>query len=419
MKHPTLLAASILLAHSAVAVNEYGCNINEQVFVTTAQQLVSLGLKDLGYQYVNIDDCWSDKQARRNPITHELIPDAIKFPRGISHVADLVHSMGLKLGIYGDAGTDTCGGYSGSLGYEDIDAATFAKWIDYLKYDNCNVPASHADQYEYSPEGVTTTAPATYNWSTSTTAARYRAMGDALRSQNRTIQYSLCAWGHAHVEQWGNTTGHSWRMWGDIMPAWAGKEQWSWGLMPIVNQASFLWNASDFWGHNDWDMLEVGNGDLSVEENRNHFAMWCALKSPLIIGTPLDRIRPEVLGILGNRELIAFNQDPVYGASARPYKWGYNPDKTSDLVHPAEYWVGMSVKGVHVFMLNTRDEAVKMRAVFAEVGLQAEGEYLVHDMWTGKDVGVFRGEVEVEVRRHDTAALRITEVDGSLPTGRA
>ncbi|KAK4165593.1 family 27 putative glycoside hydrolase [Cladorrhinum sp. PSN259] len=399
--------------------NEYACNINETVFVTVAQQLAALGLKDLGYEYVNIDDCWSDKQKRRDPKTMELIPDPLKFPKGISHTADLVHSLGLKLGIYSDAGTDTCGGYAGSLGYEEIDAASFSNWgIDYLKYDNCNVPANLTDKYEYSPEGLGSNAPVDYDWGTSTTAKRYYTMGDALQKQNRTIQYSLCAWGHAHVEQWGNKTGHSWRMWGDIMPEWKGKEQWSWGLMPIVNQASFLWNTSDFWGHSDWDMLEVGNGNLTLEENRSHFAMWAMLKSPLIIGTPLDTITEPILAILSNKELIEFNQDPVYGASVMPYKWGYNKDGTSDLEHPAEYWAGTSVRGIHVVMLNTRDEPAKMKAVFAEIpGLKTAGdaEYLVHDMWSGKDLGRFKEGIELDVKTHDTAVLRITKVDGAHP----
>ncbi|KAK5659805.1 hypothetical protein OQA88_1017 [Cercophora sp. LCS_1] len=284
-----------------------------------------------------------------------------------------------------------------------------------IKYDNCNVPSNWTDEHEYTPEGLTSTAPPNYDWSTSNTAKRYKSMGDALQKQDRTIQYSLCAWGHAHVEQWGNATGHSWRMWGDIMPAWAGKEQWSWGLMPIINQASFLWNWTNFWGHSDWDMLEVGNGNLTLEENRSHFAMWCALKSPLIIGTRLDAITEPILSILSNRELIDFNQDPVYGASAMPYKWGFNPDETSDLIHPAEYWTGSSVKGIHVFLLNTQDRGVVMSAVFAEIpGLKtlADEEYLVHDMWSGRDLGTFKDRFDIEVKEHDTAALRITTVDG-------
>ncbi|KAK4653467.1 hypothetical protein QC762_506680 [Podospora pseudocomata] len=408
--------------------NEYECNISEGVFITVARQLVDLGLKDLGYEYVNIDDCWSDKELRRDATTGELIPDAEKFPRGIVKVAEEVHSLGLKLGIYSDAGTDTCGGYAGSLGYEELDAATFSKWgIDSegqdLKYDNCNVPPEWADEYEYIPEEPANNAPPGYDWGTSNTAKRYRVMHDALQRQNRTIQYSLCAWGHAHVERWGNSTGHSWRMWGDIFPAWKGKEKWSWGLMPIVNQASLLWNYTDFGSHNDWDMLEVGNGDLTIEENRSHFALWCALKSALIVGTPLDTLalRKPILDILSNKELIDFNQDPVYGASAMPYKWGNGrPANTSDRDHPAAFWVGTSVKGIHVFLLNTHDTAVNMRAVFAEIPpLKSGGKgYLVHDMWTGEDLGIFRKYFELEVKAHDTAALTITKADGKHPNPR-
>ena len=283
-----------------------------------------------------------------------------------------------------------------------------------LKYDNCNVPKEWVDDYEYAPENQATTAPPDYDWATSKTAARYNKMRDSLLHQNRTIQYSLCAWGHAHVEQWGNNTGHSWRMWGDIYPEWAGQYQWSWGLMPILNHASFFWNTTDFWGHNDWDMLEVGNGNLTYEENRSHFAMWAALKSPLIIGTPLDSIEKPILEILSNKELIDFNQDRVYGASAFPYKWGVNKDGTSNMTHPAEYWTGTSVKGIHIFMLNTQDQEMTKRAVFSEIpGLKGKEEYLVHDMWTGKDLGVFKGEFSIAVKKHDTAALRFMDVDGT------
>ncbi|KAK0671594.1 family 27 putative glycoside hydrolase [Cercophora samala] len=375
--------------------NEYECNISEDVFITVARQLVNLWLRDLGYEYVNIDDCWSDKEQRRNATTDELIPDSKKFPRGIIHVADEVHSLGLKLGIYSDAGSETCGGYAGSLGYEELDSATFSRWgIDYLKYDNCNVPSEWADEYEYIPEEPTSNAPAGYDWGSSNTAKRYRAMSGALQRQNRTIQYSLCAWGHAHVEQWGNSTGHSWRMWGDIFPAWKGKEKWSW---------------------------EVGNGELTIEENRSHFALWCAFKSPLIIGTPLDTLalRKPILDILSNRELIDFNQDSVYGASAMPYKWGNDrPANTSDREHPAAFWVGTSVKGIHVFLLNTQDTAVNMRAVFAEIPplkAVADQQLLVHDMWSGQDLGTFTECFELEVNTHDTAALRITTVEGKHP----
>lgn len=241
-------------------------------------------------------------------------------------------------------------------------------------------------------------------------------MRDALLAQNRTIEYSLCAWGHAHVERWGNGTGHSWRMWGDIYPEWAGKYDYSWGLMPIVNQAARFWNYTGFWAHNDWDMLEVGNGNLTLEENRSHFALWAALKSPLIIGTPLDGIDEDILRILSNKEIIEFNQDPNYSESVRPFGFGELPLSTENVTHPPSHWVGTSTKGMHLFLLNTWDNETTIRTSFDKVpGLKHghhDAEYLVHDMWTGEDLGVFKKELAVKVKKHDTAALRLTTVHG-------
>ncbi|CAN9253493.1 unnamed protein product [Alternaria alternata] len=402
--------------------NEYECAINETVFLDTGALLISLGLKDLGYNYVNIDDCWSDKAYQRDNVTGKIRPDYIKFPNGIKHTADEIHKLGLKIGIYGDAGDKTCGGYAGSLGHEQVDAKTFADWgIDYLKYDNCAVPDEWDDEYRWWPENWLggppaenqtaggegearpVAAPPGYDWTTSKSFARYKIMSDALISTNRTIEYSQCAWGHAHIEQWGNSTGHSWRMWGDIYPEWLDK-----------HQASFYNNDTDFWGHGDWDMLEVGNGNLTVQESRSHFALWAALKSPLIIGTPLHGIKPEILEILSNSELISFNQDPVVGAAAKPYKWGVNADFTWNQTHPAEYWSGLSSKGVHVFALNTLNTTQTKVINFAEVPeLEANGEYTVFDSWTGEEQGNFKGRYEAAVERHDTMAIRLVETNGS------
>jgi alpha-galactosidase len=279
------------------------------------------------------------------------------------------------------------------------------------------VPEEWRDEYEYAPETQDNPEPpAGYDYGTSKTATRYNAMRDALVAQNRTIQYSLCAWGHAHVERWGNQTGHSWRMWGDIYPAWSGQHNGGWGLMPIVNQAARHWRDSRFWGHNDWDMLEVGNGDLNDEENRSHFALWAALKSPLLIGTPLNDITDTVLSILSTKELIDFNQDPEYSESARPFLIDDDdiPFTTPETTHPPSHWVGTSTKGIHLFLLNANDTEETIEAAFADLpGLTlSDAEYLVHDMWTGEDVGVFSDKVTVSVMAHDTAALRVTTVDG-------
>jgi alpha-galactosidase len=255
-------------------------------------------------------------------------------------------------------------------------------------------------------------APSGYDWTATKSFTRYKTMSDALSALNRTIEYSQCAWGHAHIDQWANATGHSWRMWGDIYAGWLGTNDGRWGVMPILNHASFFYNSTDFWGHGDWDMLEVGNGDLTLEEGRSHFALWAALKSPLIIGTPLAGIKPEILNILSNPELIAFNQDPVYGAPAKPYKWGVNADFTWNQTHPAEYWSGQSSKGTHVFALNTLETAQNKTIDFADVpGLDATTEYTVYDSWTGKQQGSFTKQYEALVERHDTMAIRIVKAD--------
>ncbi|KAI8941534.1 hypothetical protein NX059_002750 [Plenodomus lindquistii] len=408
--------------------NKYACDINAAVFLDVGEQLVSLGLKDLGYIYVNIDDCWSDKEHRRDNVTGEILPDFKKFPQGIKHVANTLHELGLKLGIYGDAGTSTCGGYAGSLGYEDLDARTWAAWgIDYLKYDNCFVPNAWRDDYRWWPsnwlggppheyqtvggpgESTPSPAPPGYDWTASMSFHRYKIMSDVLLAINRTIEYSQSAWGRAHIDQWGNITGHNWRMTPDINPVWSGRTPWAWGLMPIINHVSFFHN-SNFWGHADLDMLEVGNGNLTYEENRSHFALWAALKSPLIIGTPLNGIKQEILEILSNPELIAFNQDHTFGAPAKPYKWGINPDQTWNETHPAEYWSGQSSKGTHVFALNTLDTANIKTIEFAEVpGLASSTKYTVYDSWTGIERGDFVEYYSADVAAHDTMAIRVVE----------
>ncbi|KAK6338918.1 hypothetical protein TWF696_009719 [Orbilia brochopaga] len=410
----------------AMGFNSWNCfyeDINEEKFLTAAREIVDLGLRDLGYTYVNIDDGWSDKKVWRDK-DNRIAVDYRKFPDGIKGLADKVHGMGLKLGIYSDRGTKTCASYPGSMDYEEIDAKTFADWgIDYLKYDNCFFPKEEQDEHPWAPEWWSPMqdfndiksgpAPAGYNYSTSRSAERYRIMRDALKKQDRVIQFGMCNWGHAHVERWGNETGQSWRIWGDIRPTWTGNKDFiTWGIMPILNHALFYLDYTNFWGHGDMDMLEVGNG-LTDAEDRSHFALWAILKSPLLIGTPLDKISPAALETLKNKELIAFNQDPVFGGPARPYKWGINPDWTWNQTHPAEYYSGNSTLGLHVFMLNTLSHATLKRVDFFEVpGLDPTKQYTVHDMWTGKDLGVFSKFFATAVDSHDIACLRFNEYNG-------
>ncbi|KAJ8125133.1 hypothetical protein O1611_g8507 [Lasiodiplodia mahajangana] len=396
--------------------NAYHCDINETLILEAAKAMVEFGFKDAGYEYVNLDDCWSVKSGRDNE-TQQLIPDPSRFPNGISGLADQIHELGFKIGIYSSAGTETCAGYPASIGYESIDAATWAAWgIDYLKYDNCNVPSNWTDECEacvYSSgnpnEYVNGTCvdpenycPAGYDYSASNSARRYGIMRDALQAQNRTILYSLCSWGYAGVEQWGNQTGNSWRMSGDIQPRFSS-------VTSILNMNSFILNDVDFWGRPDADMLEVGNSGLTLAEQRTHFAFWAAMKSPLLIGTNLNTASDDAKSILLNKYLLAFNQDDVYGAPAKPYKWGTNADYTFNATNPAEFWSGDSQKGTLVLMMNTLANRRNMTADFGEVPhLVADAMYSVLDIWTGEDLGSFASSITVEVAPHDTAAFLLT-----------
>ncbi len=391
--------------------NAYHCDIDEDKVLAAAQALVDHGLRDAGYTYVNIDDCWSEKTGRVNG---HIMPNMTRFPDGINGLADKVHGMNLNMGIYSTAGNATCAGYPASLGYEDVDAGDFASWgIDYLKLDNCNVyPLNWTDQFIYCTQdrsdinltanGTCTQqldpdlAPAGYDWRSSNTYERFTRMRDALAAQKREIALSLCIWGYADVYDWGNETGISWRMSGDIGPYWNA-------VTRILNINSFKLNSVNFWGHNDADMLEVGNGNLTFEETRSHFAFWAAMKSPLLIGTDLTNLSQTNIDLLKNHYLLAFNQDDVYDAAATPYKW----DWTWDPYSPAEYWSGASQMGHLVLMLNpSNDTAQHKEAVWSEIPGLCDGSYEVTDVWTGQDMGCLQS-YSAEVAVHDTAAILV------------
>jgi len=392
--------------------NAFHCDITESQFLTAAKKFVDLGFKDAGYQYINIDDCWQVKD-HRDSKTKRLIPDPNRFPDGIKGTADKIHALGLKIGIYSSAGTLTCALYQASLGYESIDAATWAEWgIDYLKYDNCQypkdwndsckgcVPENRNDLKNGTCTNISGICSPGFDYSKSKTAERYNRMRDALLAQNRTILYSLCNWGEANVQQWGNATGSSWRSTGDINPSWNR-------VLTILNQNSFYLNNVDFWGHSDADMLEVGNG-LSVQEARTHFALWAAMKSPLLIGTDLSKINTANIDILKNKYLLAFNQDPNVGKPATPYKWGTNPNWTFNASYPAEFWSGASSKGTLILLFNPYSSSKKKVADFGEIPqLHKGGKYQVTDIWSGKDLGCIEGKYEVEVQGHDTAGFLV------------
>ncbi|XP_038988913.1 alpha-galactosidase 3 isoform X2 [Phoenix dactylifera] len=271
--------------------NFFGCNINEKVIKETADALISTGLADLGYKYVNIDDCWSS--LTRNT-KGELEPDPKTFPSGIKALADYVHEKGLKLGIYSDAGAFTCQVRPGSLYHENDDAQLFALWgVDYLKYDNCF-------NLGIKPE------------------ERYPPMRDALNSTGRTIFYSLCEWGVDDPALWAGKVGNSWRTTDDITDSWES--------MTTIADLNDKWASyAGPGGWNDPDMLEVGNGGMTYMEYRGHFSIWALMKAPLLMGCDVRKMTAKTFEILSNEEVIAVNQDPL-GVQGRKVSVGGNND---------------------------------------------------------------------------------------------
>ncbi|KAG9127803.1 hypothetical protein FRC07_008995 [Ceratobasidium sp. 392] len=373
--------------------NAYQCNIDEALVVETAQLMKKLGLQAAGYDYVNIDDCWSLKNRSSSGA---LVADPVKFPSGIKNLTTTLHNMGFKAGIYSDSGWFTCGGFPGSYSNELKDAQTFSDWgIDYLKYDNCAIPYDSITQ-----QGV---------------YGRYTPMRDALisvakKAKKLPIVFSLCEWGWDQVWLWGKEVGQSWRTTGDIAPTWES-------LAHIINFNSFITSSTGYYGRNDLDMLQIGNGNLSYEEKKSHWTAWALMKSPLFIGTNLSAITSDTLSILTNREIIAINQDPVYGESISPFRWGVNADWSFNATHPAQYWSGRSENGTVIMMLNTLDHPATMSFNLTETPwLRAGRKYSIRDLWSHTNNGTAVRNITRTVPAHGVLALLLKDA-GKEPSG--
>jgi alpha-galactosidase len=323
--------------------NAFGCDVSEKLIKETADFFVSSGLKAAGYQYVNIDDCWSLKERGADG---KLVPDPNKFPSGIQGVADYVHGRGLKLGIYGDAGTKTCAGYPGSLGHEKLDAQTWADWgVDYVKYDNC------------------------YNQSDGSRAdyvRRYTAMREAIDATGRPIVYSICEWGQSKPWEWAAGVGHLWRTTGDITDSWSSVR----GII-AMNAPLAPYAGPGHW--NDPDMLEVGNGGMTATEYRTHMSLWAMMAAPLIIGTDLRKATPETLAILENREIIALDQDAL----------GKQATVVADDEGRMVFAKPLANGDVAVALYNSTDTLATLRASARAAGLSEARAYRLKDLWTG------------------------------------
>ncbi len=354
--------------------NFFAGKVTDKDIRDTADLLVSTGMRDAGYVYVNIDDTWEGKRDAQGRIqSNEKFPD-------MKALADYVHSKGLKLGIYSSPGPQTCARYEASLGHEEQDAQTYADWgVDYLKYDLCSyggvmrqmAPNDAAAQNKLMREA-------------------YQKMHEAIVKTGRPMVYSLCQYGDDAVWDWGPSVGANlWRTTGDISA--------NFDRMSLIGrgQAGLAKFAAP--GHwNDPDMLEVGNGKLTHDENVTHMTLWAMLAAPLIAGNNLTQMTPDVAAILMNKDVIAIDQDALGKQGDRVYAEG-----------PLEIWAKPLTGGRKaVAIFNFGGTANEMRGIglhLKEMGFR--GQVSARDIWAGKDLGKIGDDWRTTVPQHGAVLL--------------
>ena len=368
--------------------NKFGTEINEKAIMEIADALVSTGLRDAGYVYVNIDDCW---QAPERDADGWPVADPERFPSGIKALADYVHERGLKLGIYSDAGYRTCAEKFGSAGHEYQDALQYARWgVDYLKYDWCNTPDFNTKQ-------------------------AYTLMRDALREAGRPIVFSICEWGFTRPWEWANGVGHMWRSCGDIGASFNAPSFFDGKFRghTVIEQLRYNepWRKYHGPGHwNDPDMLEVGN-DLTVNQGRAHFGLWAMMAAPLILGNDLRSMDKETLDIISNREVIAVDQDSL-GVQGFKIPVGQNVET---------WWKPLSGGDWAVLVLNINKEPVSYELnwqMFNMTDDEVSGRstdfdkitYTVRDLWNGGKPTKTDKPLKVKVGGEDAAMYRLTPI---------
>ena len=350
--------------------NVFHENINEKQIQEIADAMVSSGLKDAGYIYLNLDDNWMDTKRdaqgnlQNNPKT---------FPSGMKAIADYVHAKGLKFGLYGDRGKRTCHHYnskwdsqSGSNGHEEQDAKKLAEWgVDYWKYDNCDSDPNTQEK-------------------------DYTAMSKALRNSGRDIVFSICMW---EYKEWMPKIANLWRTTFDIGPEWISTS-WYRGVYEIIDANNKYWQIAKPGHWNDPDMLEVGNRGLSYEEQRSQMTMWSIMAAPIMISSDVRSMSNETKELYLNKDMIAINQDSL----------GVQGHRISD-VNGKQVWTKPLKNGdIAVALLNNNSSTQTVECNFADLGV--EGEVEVRDAWKKKDLGAV-SHVSIELPAHGSALLRL------------
>jgi alpha-galactosidase len=343
--------------------NLFRTNINDKLIREIADAFVTSGMKDAGYVFINIDDGWQGERDEKGVLHPNSNFGDMKA------LADYVHSKGLKLGIYSSPGPRTCAQYEGSLGYEAIDAKTYADWgIDYLKYDWCSAARIYpmTDQQR-----------------------AYQLMAEYLRRVSRPIVFAICQYGANNGPQWAASAGGNlWRTTGDIRAAWDSMTRIGFGQNGLEKYA-----GPGHW--NDPDMLEVGNPGLSVEESRTHFSLWCLLAAPLLAGNDVRNMPAEVHDILTNKEVIAVDQDALG-------KQGYRVAQDGE----AEVWAKPLSRNRWACGLFNRSNA-PMKVTVKWADLSVKGSPQVRDLWQHKDLGKIADSYTAEVPSHGVVMLQV------------
>ena len=353
--------------------NRFHCNVSEQLIKQTADAMVSSGMRDGGYEYVVIDDCW---QVSRDELG-TIVADPARFPNGMQALADYVHGLGLKFGLYTDAGTETCQHRPGSYNFEEQDMATYAAWgVDYTKVDWCNTTGLDPRM-------------------------AYAKFRDGIIAAGRPIVLSMSVWGREGPWVWGPLTGHLWRTTGDISDNWAR-------MIGLADSNANHAGAALSGSWNDPDMLEVGNGHMTADEYRVHMSLWAIMAAPLIAGNDLRSMSAETISILTNPDVIAADQDPlgIQGIKARDDGAGlqvwYKPTQ------------GSGTRAVA--LINRSDGPAPIAVDWSEIGLSG-GDASVRDLWAQVDLGSFTDGFSAVVPSHGVVMINVAGSDVPMPDG--
>lgn len=354
--------------------NKFECKINETIVKEIADAMVKNGMKESGYEYIIVDDCW---QIGRDSLGN-ILADPVRFPSGMKSLGDYIHSKGLKFGIYSDAGILTCQGRPGSRGYEFQDARTYAKWgVDLLKYDWCSHGKQNAE-------------------------ASYVLMRDAIKKAGRPMVFSICEWGTNKPWEWGANTGHTWRTTEDIINCFDCKNNWGGlGVLQIVDLQAEIGGYSGPGHWNDPDMLEIGNGVLTVSEERAHMSMWSMFSAPLIAGNDIRNMSAQTRAILMNKEVLDIDQDSL-GISAT--RWM----KYADL----EIWFKPLSNDNFAFCLLNRSNgpiAINQDLKAKIKNYQVDDSYTVRDLWKHRDIGSTKDNITGTIAAHDVLMIKLTK----------